>query len=64
MYCLSHTSSLFYSGYIGDGELLNYVPQLAFNHYPPILASQVARITGVSTGDLPKRRIFVAISSH
>jgi hypothetical protein len=37
LYCLSHTSSPFCSGYFGDGSLANYFS-----------ASQLARITGMS----------------
>jgi hypothetical protein len=40
---LSRTSSSFYSGYFGDGGLMNYLPRLAS-------ASQVARITVMSHG--------------
>jgi hypothetical protein len=29
LYCLSHTSSPFYSVYFGDGGLTNYLPELA-----------------------------------
>jgi hypothetical protein len=32
----------------GDGGLENYLPRLDFNLGPPDLASQVARLTGVS----------------
>jgi hypothetical protein len=36
---LSHTSSLFCSGYFGDerGNLSSYLPGLALNHNPPVL---------------------------
>jgi hypothetical protein len=49
-YCLSHTSSPFYSGYFGGR-----VSQIVCPGWPQIeilliLASQVARITGVSIG--------------
>jgi hypothetical protein len=50
-HCLNHTSSPFCSGYFGDGGLVNYLPGLTSNHdppLPPISASQVARIIGVS----------------
>jgi hypothetical protein len=35
LYHLNHTSSLFCSGYFGDGDLMNYFPRLASNHNPP-----------------------------
>jgi hypothetical protein len=38
VYCLSHTSSPFCSGYFGDGGLLNYLSGLALNHDPPDLS--------------------------
>jgi hypothetical protein len=49
LYNFSPTSSTICSGYFfGDGNLKNYLPWLVSNHNPPISASQVARITGVS----------------
>jgi hypothetical protein len=48
LYCLSHTSSTFYYGYFWRWGLVNYLPGLALHLDPPISASQVARITGVS----------------
>jgi hypothetical protein len=38
LYCLSHTSSAFFPGYFGDGDLMNYLPGLALNYYPPNLS--------------------------
>jgi hypothetical protein len=38
MFCLSHTSSPFCSGYFGDGDLENCLPELASNHDPPDLS--------------------------
>jgi hypothetical protein len=34
LYCLSHTSSPFCSGYFGDGGLENNLPELALNLSP------------------------------
>jgi hypothetical protein len=31
LYCLSHTSSLFWSAYFGDRGLVNYLPRLTLN---------------------------------
>jgi hypothetical protein len=45
---LSHTYSPFCSGYSEDGGLLNYLSNLAQSVILPILASQEARITGIS----------------
>jgi hypothetical protein len=47
LYCLRHTSSPFYSGYFGDGGILNYdPPNLALILL--IAISQVSRIIDVS----------------
>jgi hypothetical protein len=35
---LSHTCSLFFSGYFGDGGLTNYLPRLSSNCDPPDLS--------------------------
>jgi hypothetical protein len=35
LYCLSHTSSPFFSGYFEDEGLWNYFPRLALNCDPP-----------------------------
>jgi hypothetical protein len=35
LYNLSHTSSTFCSGYLGDGGLVNYLPKLTSNLDPP-----------------------------
>jgi hypothetical protein len=58
LYCLSHTSNPFYSGYFGDGVLprLVYLPRLVLLAQAglkplsvlPILASQIDRIMGMS----------------
>jgi hypothetical protein len=61
LYCLSYTSRPFCSDYFGDGGLTNYLPGLAENHDPPNLASQVARITGMSHQCID--RIFLWLSS-
>jgi hypothetical protein len=38
LYCLSHTSKPFCSGYFGDGGLVNYLSGLALNHNAPDLS--------------------------
>jgi hypothetical protein len=38
LYCLSHTSSPFCSGYFGDGDIMSYLPGLVSNHNPPDLS--------------------------
>jgi hypothetical protein len=35
---LSHTSSPFCSGYVRDGDIMNYLPGLVLNHDPPNLS--------------------------
>jgi hypothetical protein len=37
LYPMSHTSSPFYSGYFGDGGLMNCLPRLVLNLNPPDL---------------------------
>jgi hypothetical protein len=48
LYCLSHISSPFCSGYFGDGGLVIYLPKLASDCDLPDLSLPVSRITGVS----------------
>jgi hypothetical protein len=36
LYHFHHASSLFFSGYFGDGGLLNYLPGLALNCPPDL----------------------------
>jgi hypothetical protein len=38
LYDLSNTCNPFFSGYFGDGGLMNYLPKLALNHDPPKLS--------------------------
>jgi hypothetical protein len=45
---LSHTPSPFCSGYFGDGILLTICPDWSWTLILLILASQVARITGMN----------------
>jgi hypothetical protein len=47
LYCLSHTSSQFCSGYSGAGVLQTICPGWPQTSILPILASQVAGITGM-----------------
>jgi hypothetical protein len=48
LYCLSHNTSSFFSGYFWRWFLTNNLPRLALNHDPPSVISQVAWITGMS----------------
>jgi hypothetical protein len=38
LYHLNHTPSSFYSGYFGDGGLMNSLPEMALNLNPPDLS--------------------------
>jgi hypothetical protein len=48
LYCLSHTSSPFCSSYFGDGVSWTICPDWLWTSILPSLATQVARITGLS----------------
>jgi hypothetical protein len=58
LYHLSHTSSLFCSGYFGDGILRTICPGWPQTTILPI--SQIARITGVSQWHRLPYRIFLS----
>jgi hypothetical protein len=55
LYLMSHISSPFLLWLFWRwGALMNYLPELALNHDPPISASQVARIRDLRNWSLAK----------
>jgi hypothetical protein len=58
LYCLSHTFTVFCSGYFGDGVSQTVCPDWPQNSILLISSSQVARITGMSHWHLAQIKLL------